>query len=239
MFILFPFITRGIGPCIMEQNLIDAMEKRHSVRKYNSVPIPSDVVKTLREEIERCNVRGCLDMQLITDHPDAFDGIVSKVMKFSGVRNFIIVTGHDDEGLHRRAGYYGEKIVLLAQSLGLNTCWSIPSPNHKKGGYDLKAGYKTVCMIAIGYGIDQGVPHKSKPIEQFADVDGAPGWFVDGVRCAMLAPTGVNRQGFRFERDGTRVRLIGGSGTLGRIDTGIVRYHFEHGAGRENFTWMD
>ena len=237
MFILFPFITRGIDPCIMEQNLIDAMEKRHSVRKYNSVPIPSDVVKTLREEIERCNVRGCLDMQLITDHPDAFDGIVSKVMKFSGVRNFIIVTGHDDEGLHRRAGYYGEKIVLLAQSLGLNTCWSIPSPNPKTGGYDLKAGYKTVCMIAIGYGIDQGVPHKSKPMHELCEVEEPmPEWFRKGMEAAMLAPTSMHRQKFKviLEDDGDVVVNPTG-GRITRIDAGIVERHFELGAGKRLF----
>ena len=102
---------------------------------------------------------------------------------------------------------------------------------------DLEKGYKNVISIAIGYGETQGIPHKSKPIEHFADVDGAPEWFVNGVKSAMLAPTGMNKQDFRFERDGDKVHLVSGKGKLRRIDEGIVRYHFECGAGKENFVW--
>lgn len=213
------------------------MQKRHSVRKYNSTPIKSDAVKILREEIEKCNKEGLLDMQLITDRPDAFDGLVSKVMKFSGVRNFIVVAGHNDEGLHRRAGYYGERIVLLAQSLGLNTCWVLPTPNHKKGGYELKEGYKTVCMIAVGYGVDQGIPHKSRPVTELYEADEpVPEWFRNGMQAAMLAPTSMHRQKFKvvLDEDGDVVVNPTG-GRITRIDAGIVECHFELGAGKRFF----
>lgn len=213
--------------------------ERHSVRKYTARRIEGDVLRELSREIDRVNGESGLSVRLIMDEPRAFGGFALKgVMGFENAVNYLAVSGPESDHLELDAGYYGEHLVLFAQSIGLNTCWALMA---KKGvaSEGLPDGHRMVISISIGYGANQGVPHKSKPIEQFADVDGAPGWFVDGVRCAMLAPTGVNRQGFRFERDGTRVRLIGGSGTLGRIDTGIVRYHFEHGAGRENFTWTD
>lgn len=237
MLFLASFIIIGNGRAIMEQNLIDAMQKRHSVRKYNSTPLPSDVVATLKEEIEKCNVRGTLDMQLILDRPDAFDGIVSKVMHFSGVRNFIIVTGHNDEGLYRRAGYYGERIVLLAQSLGVNSCWVLPHPNHKKGGYNLKDGYKTVCMIALGYGLDEGKDHKSKPVTDLYEAEEpVEEWFRKGMQAAMLAPTSHGRQKFKviLEDDGDVVVNPTG-GRVTRIDAGIVECHFELGSGKRFF----
>ena len=91
--------------------------------------------------------------------------------------------------------------------------------------------------IAVGYGETQGVPHKDKAVEQIVDMKDAPDWFIEGVRCAMLAPTGMNRQGFKIERDGNRVRITGGSSAVSRIDLGIVKYHFELGAG-DSFEWM-
>ena len=58
---------------------------------------------------------------------------------------------------------------------------------------------------------------------------------------ALLAPTAVNQQKFEFElvddhtvRASARFTLIG----YGKIDLGIVKYHFEVGAGKENFAWQ-
>ena len=43
--------------------------------------------------------------------------------KFSGVKNYIALIGKKSPSLDERCGYYGERLVLLAQQLGLNTCW--------------------------------------------------------------------------------------------------------------------
>ena len=215
----------------------EAIQNRHSVRQYTDRKIEGDVLSSLEDEINRVNLESGLHIRLIKDDPKAFTGLLAKnISKFVGVENYLAIIGPDSPDLDEKAGYYGEHLVLRAQELGLNTCWAKTASKKdvKKG---LESGYRDVISIAIGYGANQGVPHKSKPIEKFADMDGAPEWFVNGVKSAMLAPTAMNKQNFRFERDGNKVKLITGKGTFSRIDEGIIKYHFECGAGKENFFW--
>ena len=43
--------------------------------------------------------------------------------KFSGVQNYIALIGRKNNDLDEKIGYYGERLALVAQTLGLNTCW--------------------------------------------------------------------------------------------------------------------
>ena len=65
-----------------------------------------------------------------------------------------------------------------------------------------------------------------------------PKWFENGMDFAQRAPTAINQQKFYitlFEND--VVRAEAKMGPCAKIDLGIVKYHFEIGAGRENFQW--
>ena len=219
----------------LDQAIID----RHSVRQYTDRKIEGEVLERLETEISRINAESGLDIHLFLDEPTAFKGFMLKATTgFKNAVNYFSIIGPESDHLNQDAGYYGEELVLIAQSLGLNTCWAMMAS--KKGSSDaVKEGERNVINISVGYGETQGKPHKSKPIEKFGNIEDAPEWYVKGIECAMLAPTGINRQGFRFERDGDRVRIIGGDSILSQIDTGIAMFHFEYGAGKENFTWMD
>lgn len=226
--------------------LQQAILARHSVRAYREVPLAEDAVRALREEIAVINLEGNLHIQLILDEPKAFLGSLAKYGRFRGVNNYIVVAGKKAEDLDERAGYYGERLVLLSQTLGLNTCWVGLSYSKVPGTYVLENGEKIVCYISIGYGATQGVAHRIKSIAQVsnADVD-TPTWFNRGVRAALLAPTAVNQQKFFFEYLGVqngrhKVRAKKGFSVIGytRIDLGIAKYHFEIGAGKENFNWV-
>ncbi len=216
-----------------------AIQERHSVRQYTDRPIEGDVLERLQAEIAKVNEESGLKVQLFLNEPKAFGGMMLKgLMKFKNAVNYISMIGPKSDDLDVKAGYYGEHLVLFAQTLGLRTCWAMMAKK-KESERSSDDGDRTVISISIGYGENDGAPHRSKPIGEFADIEGAPEWFVRGVECAMLAPTGINKQGFRFERDGDKVRIVTGSSTLQMIDRGIVMYHFEYGAGKENFTWVD
>ena len=47
--------------------------------------------------------------------------------------------------------YYGEHLVLLAQTLGQNTCWVGLSYSKVPGTYVLDEGEKIACYIALGF----------------------------------------------------------------------------------------
>ena len=223
----------------------EAIETRHSVRAYKDQPLSEEIVKVLEEEIVKLNNEGQLHIQLICNEPKAFQGTMAKYGKFRNANNYIVMAGKKADDLDECIGYYGEHLVLLAQTLGLNTCWVGLSYSKVPGTYVLEEGEKIACYIAIGYGETQGVSHKIKTVEQVSNVsDITPSWFKNGVEAALLAPTAVNQQKFSFEYVGMsngrhQVRAKKGFSMIGytQMDLGIAKYHFEIGAGKENFEW--
>lgn len=219
--------------------LWQAMETRHSVRSYEERNIDRETKEKLAAMIETCNRESGLHMQLVTEEPQAFSSLMAHYGKFSGVRNYIALVGKKGSDMDEICGYYGEKIVLYAQQLGLNTCWVAMTYKKVKGVFKVNAGEKLYVVIAIGYGKSQGVPHKSKAMELVCKTNGEmPGWFQKGVEAALLAPTAMNQQKFLFTLDGKNVSARAGMGFYSRIDLGIAKYHFEVGAGTENFQWV-
>ena len=223
----------------------EAIEARHSVRAYKDQPLGDEIVKQLEGKIEELNHKGQLHIQLVCNEPKAFQGTLAKYGKFRNANNYIVMAGKKADDLDERVGYYGEHLVLLAQTLGLNTCWVGLSYSKVPGTYVLGEGEKIACYIAIGYGETQGVTHKVKAVEQVSNASGVtPTWFKKGVEAALLAPTAVNQQKFSFEYVGMRnnrhqVRAKKGFSLVGytQMDLGIAKYHFEIGAGKDNFDW--
>ena len=122
--------------------------------------------------------------------------------------------------------------------LGLNTCWVALTYKKIPGVFKVDNGEKLAIVIAIGYGANQGSEHKSKNIADLSNVsDSSPEWFKKGVKAAMNAPTATNQQKFKLNSDGNKVTAKAGLSFYSKLDLGIVKYHFEIGAGRENFEW--
>ena len=224
----------------------EAIEARHSVRAYKDQPLSEEIVKVLEDEIVKLNNEGQLHIQLICNEPKAFQGTMAKYGKFRNANNYLVMAGKKAEDLDERIGYYGEHLVLLAQTLGLNTCWVGLSYSKVPGTYVLEEGEKIACYIAIGYGETQGSGHKIKTVEQVSNAsDITPSWFKKGIEAALLAPTAVNQQKFSFEYVGMsnnrhQVRAKKGFSMIGytQMDLGIAKYHFEVGAGKVNFEWL-
>ena len=221
--------------------LQEAIKARHSVRKYTDKPIESAKVATLRADIERVNAESGLNIQLVLDEPKAFSTGMWKYGQFSGVKNYFVMAGPKGKEAEEKIGYYGERLVLLAQTLGLNTCWVGLTYKKIPGTYTLSDGDTVHCMIALGYGSIPGVQHPLKPVEQFFEAEGLPPkWFQDGMEAAMLAPTAVNQQKFKFilhEGNKVEAKTLFSMAGYTSIDLGIVKYHFELGAGKESFEW--
>lgn len=219
-------------------DLLQAMRDRHSVRSYTSKPIDGEVKEKLSAIIAQCNAESGLHIQLILDEPNAFDSMMAHYGKFSGVKNYIVMAGKKTGALAEACGYYGERIVLYAQTLGLNTCWVAMTYSKGKAVFQLDQGEKICLVIAVGYGETRGTAHKVKSRESVMKIQGTPPeWFIRGVDAALLAPTAMNQQKFVFSLDGNTVTAKAGVGFYSKIDLGIAKYHFEIGAGTERFQW--
>ena len=221
-------------------DIMEAMEERHAVRTYTDEPISDEAKTALRQKIDEVNREGNLHIQLVCDEPKAFDGFMAHYGKFSGVQNYLAMIGPKSDDLSERVGYYGEQVVLLAQQLGLNSCWVAMTYSKVKTAYQVNDGEKLTVVVSLGHGATQGVAHTSKPASEVSSVEGgivAPGWFERGVEAALLAPTAMNQQKFHFTLSGDTVKAEPGTGFYSKIDLGIAKLHFELGAGTENFTW--
>ncbi|MGG7144754.1 nitroreductase family protein [Clostridium nigeriense] len=219
-------------------DIIEAIKNRHSVRKFTDKKIDENIKKELLEVIDECNREGDLNIQLCTEEPKAFDSLMAHYGKFSNVKNYIAIVGKKGNEFNERCGYYGEKIVLKATQLGLNTCWVALTFSKVNTMCSIEKGEKLCCVIALGYGENQGVAHKSKSMDQLSKINGdMPEWFKNGMEAAMLAPTAMNQQKFQISLEGNKVSIKSLPAFYSKLDLGIVKLHFEIGAGKDNFMW--
>lgn len=214
-------------------NETDAIRQRHSVRQYKPDRIEDDKVALIKAKIHELNAEGNLHLQFIEDADKTYNKLFNKVAGLGSAPSVIACVGKDTPDLDQRVGYYGEKLVLYAQTLGLNTCWT-GTFNRKNITADISEGERLVISIAIGYGKEPGRAHKSKSIDQLTESEGqTPEWFNKGVEMALLAPTAINQQKFLIKLNPDEsVEFIDKGGVLSQVDLGIVKCHFEIGSGK-------
>lgn len=216
--------------------IYEAMNARHSVRKYTERPIEQEKIDVLLAKINEINAETGLNVQLILDEPKAFSGTLAKYGHFSGCKNYFCISAAD--GRDEEIGYYGEKLVLLAQTLGLNTCWVVLTYSKRAVPALLRDGEKVQVVISLGYGEHEGREHKNKPLESLCECEGEmPEWFKNAMEAALTAPTALNQQKFKFTLSGNTVKATCANVPYAKMDLGIVKYHFELGALEHKFEW--
>lgn len=212
----------------IKMDMLELMKARHSVRQYTDRKIEQPVRDELMSLLQECNEESGLNMQIVFDEPDCFDSMMAHYGKFKGASNYIALIGKKSADLDEKCGYYGEKLVLKAQELGLNTCWVAMTYGKGKCAAKTASGEKRPVIIALGYGENQGVAHKNKELSAVCNCAGhMPDWFAKGMEGALLAPTAINQQKFYFTLEGDRVTAKAGKGFYTKVDLGIAKYHFE------------
>ncbi len=219
--------------------LMEAMKQRRSVRSYTDRKISGETLNMLHQTIDECNKQSGLHIQLCTNEPTAFTGMMARYGKFTNVNNYIALVGKKGADLDEKCGYYGEKIVLEAQRLGLNTCWVAMTYSKGKSAATVAPGEKLLMVISIGYGVTSGATHKVKSVEELSKSSiSIPDWFRKGMEAVQLAPTAINQQKFHFELNGNTVKATPGTAFYTKVDLGIAKYHFEVGAEGREWSWV-
>ena len=156
---LLPFSAGQLTP-------MQAIEARHAVRSYTDEPLASEAVEVLQKAIALVNEEANLNIQLVLDEPRAFTGFKARLVNFTNVRNYLALVGPECKELDGIVGYYGEQLVLLAQSLGLNSCWVGGTYKVVNRAYNVDLGREAGrCGSARIWGLAGGA----------APVEGAPG----------------------------------------------------------------
>lgn len=218
----------------------EVIKSRHSVRSFTDAPIAADVKRLLDAAVAQCNSDGGLSIKFVTEEPEAFGkSLLAHYGKFVNVRNYFCLIARRESGAEERVGRYGEMLVLKAQELGLNTCWVGMTFAKGRIPVEIAKGEKLYAVIAVGYGQNQGAEHRVKTPDQICrEIAETPDWFRRGVDCALLAPTAVNQQKFRFKwLGGGAVSASTGWGFFSKVDLGIAKLHFELGASPVEVDW--
>ena len=72
-------------------DIMEAMTQRHSVRRYKEIPIEPEKIKQIQDAIDDINSETGLNIQLVTNEPDAFTGAMASYGHFSGCSNYIAI----------------------------------------------------------------------------------------------------------------------------------------------------
>ena len=222
---------------------VETIRERHSVREYDGKPLARVEFDALGAVVEECARESGLDIQLVGDNPEVFN-VIARFGLIRGCRMHIAFVVDDakagDVAADEAIGYWGQRIVLAAQDMGLNTCWCALC-SRKKSRAVVAPGKKIRLIIAVGHGKTQGFSRKTKSVEALSSVEcaKAPAWFAAAMEAAQLAPTAMNNQNFKITllSDGKTVRIDAPQSGLNVIDEGIVRCNFEIAANEAGADW--
>lgn len=241
---------------------VETIRERHSVREYDGKPLARAEFDALGAVVEECARESGFDIQLVGDNPEVFN-VIARFGLIRGCRTHVAFVVDDGmarsvaangateadcvemRGTRRTAadeaiGYWGQKIMLAAQDMGLNTCWCALC-SRKKSRAVVAPGKKIRLIIAVGHGKTQGFSRKTKSVEALSSVEcaKAPAWFAVAMEAAQLAPTAMNNQNFKITllSDGKTVRIDAPKSGLNVIDEGIVRCNFEIAANEAGADW--
>ena len=222
---------------------VETIRERHSVREYDGKPLSRAEFDALGAVVEEFVRESGLDIQLVGDNSEVFN-VIARFGLIRGCRTHVAFVVDDvkagDVASDEAIGYWGQKIVLAAQDMGLNTCWCALC-SRKKSHAVVAPGKKIRLIIAVGHGKTQGFSRKTKSVEALSSVEcaKAPAWFAAAMEAAQLAPTAMNNQNFKITllSDGKTVRIDALQSGLNVIDEGIVRCNFEIAANEAGADW--
>lgn len=243
----------------------DAIAVRRSRRRYSDRKVAPAALGALRAFCDGFQLAPGARAELVegdggvfTGFLDRFGGAYGRVEGAPWTAAFIGPKGSETE-----VGYVGEAFVLEATRLGLGTCWVAGMFDHKTAAalVHLHRGEHVVAVTPVGHPLERKqvvermmskavrsaarrqveeiAPGLRRGLGQAGSTEPAggawPAWAVTAVEAARVAPSGANKQPWRF-------RLQDGALMMGRaektywtapIDFGIAMLHVELGAAHE------
>lgn len=243
----------------------DAIAARRSRRRYSDRKVAPAALDALRAFCDRFQLAPGARAELVegdggvfTGLLDRFGGAYGRVEGAPWTAAFIAPKGGEI-----KVGYVGEAFILEATRLGLGACWVAGMFDRATAAslVKLQRGEHVVAVTPVGHPVErkqlvERMMSKAvrsaarRQVEEIAPgltrgfgragfggpADAAwPAWAVAAVEAARVAPSGANKQPWRFRlQDGALV--MGSAGKTywtAPIDFGIAMLHVELGAAHE------
>jgi len=229
-----------------------AIAVRRSRRRYTSREVAQETLQALRSFCDTSQLAPGVRVALVEDHATIYKGIAGAYGRVDGAPWSAVFVA--PQGAETEAGYLGEAFVLEATNLGLGTCWVAGTLRRAALAevVDLTPGEHVVAVTPLGYPeprkqlaerVMSAAVHSTarRQLENIApnlhrdrspDAPPWPSWAIAAVEAARLAPSGANRQPWRFRLQGETL-IMGSAANAGwtaPIDFGIAMLHAELGA---------
>ena len=189
-------------------DLMAAIDRRISCRAFDAWPIEREKLDALAAEVARVNELAGLNFQLRGPENGASTIVLSNRMFAGGVENYLVLVAPNDAVWREKVGYFGERLVLLATSMGLGTCWVAGTFDRVNTRFDAAEGEHLHDVIPLGYAkpktpikqltLRAAIRGRSRKAESMYEgptrLAQAPEWIRVGVDAVAKAPSAVNEQ---------------------------------------------
>ncbi len=232
---------------------------RRSRRRFSRRDVEPAAIDALQTFCQTFQLSPGVRVTLIEGGADVYTGILDRRVgaygRVEGAPWTAAFVG--PEGSEVEVGYVGEAFILEATRLGLGTCWVAGMFDRKtvEPLASLRTGEQVVAVTPVGHPVERkqimermmSAAVRSaarRQVEEIApglkrgfgpDHEAWPDWAVTAVEAARLAPSGANRQPWRFHlRDDSLVMSRAEEVYwTAPIDFGIAMLHVELGAGHQ------
>jgi hypothetical protein len=233
----------------------DAISVRRSRRRFSDREVDPAAMDALRAFCAAVRLTPSGRVVLVEHHPEVFTGLLRSVGgaygRVEGASLAAAFVGRRDTMVE--VGYVGEAFILEATRLGLGTCWvaGMFDQTAVESLVDLAPGERVVAVTPVGYPVERkhtvermmSAAVRSAARRRLEEIvpelrrghDGWPPWALAAVAAARLAPSGANRQPWRFRLQGDALILSSADSVswTAPIDFGIAMLHVELGAAHE------
>lgn len=240
--------TYGFGVIIM--NIVEAVYKRNSVRKYVPFNISQkdfEEVETMVKSLPRLYPEIKMDINIVKEGTKIQEILKGIVLGFGKVEapHYLIITSEKKDGYLENIGFALEELVLKLVAMGIGSCWL--GETIKKELYrniiEFPENQEAVLMVAFGYPANnhdiskkEVGEYRRKSIDEIIIGDYEE-IYKDIFNMVRVAPSGVNMQPWRFFIVDGGIDLYAVKGNLlskrvysfRELDAGIALKHFEIG----------
>lgn len=224
---------------------------RKSVRDFKDTSIDAKYFEEIKDYIDSSKKllpEVQVEMKMY-DFKDCYEKI-NELAGYNGfliqAPNYILILSDVKEGYIENSGYIGERVVLKARDLGIDSCWiTFKDSKSIKERLNILSDKEVTAIIALGYEDNSNNKNKRTSdrlgVEEIVFMDEwgnnasvtelEERYLLDAFSWARMAPSSLNRQPWRFIIDGGKVILAVktedfSSDYEGSIDTGIAMLYF-------------
>ena len=254
-------LSSGAGPVsalTLDPAWYDAIGVRRSRRRYSDRKVARAALEALQTFCRDFRLAPGARVALTEDRGGLYTGVLDKVGgaygRVEGAPWAAAFIG--PEGSEIEVGYVGEAFVLEATRLGLGTCWVAGMFDREAAQrrFALEPGERVIAVTPVGHPLErkQFVERMMSAAVRSAarrQIEGiapglsrglapghapSPDWAVTAVEAARLAPSGANRQPWRFRLERNALVMAAAEKVYwtAPIDYGIAMLHVELGAAR-------